>query len=428
MKNQLYLPFLVFSAFMVFGACKKKDFQNGKDAIDPNEVLNGITTDTFDIITYTIAEDSTITSNPANVTLGSYNDPKFGKFEASFYTQLRLGTINPDFGDVNSIKVDSFVLALKYVGYYGDLGEQSFEVFEMDESIYLDSNYYAFSEKSTKNTNLIPLGKRNITPKPNENTVVGVDTVDAQLRIPLDTVFAKQLIDEARFGIAFSSSDNFLNFFKGIKVNTRNLNQNTGEGGILYFSLNDPASKVTIYFTQSGVSKSYDFLINSSCADFNHVEIQNASYPIQNVLLDSTKGLTEFYAQAFKHRAVVQIPGLKNLSEKIVVHRADLTLPIQYQTGYRYRPGFSVSVATKLNSTDKNYTSLGILGDFDDTKKHFKLNLKNYIQAVVNKNIENNGIVVSPRFFINTAERIIFNGKNTTNKNRPKLILTYTTY
>ena len=185
---------------------------------------------------------------------------------------------------------------------------------------------------------------------------------------------------------------------------------------------------MTIYFKQDGLSKTLDFLINKECADFTHIDIENSGKPIQNVLQDSTKGNFEYYAQAFKHRAIVQIPGLNNLSEKIVVHRADLTLPIQYQTGYRYRPGFSVSAATKLKNTDNSYTSLGILGDFDDSKKQFKLNLKNYVQAIANKNIENNGIVVSPRFFINSAERIVFNGKNTNNKSKPKLILTYTTY
>ena len=222
MKKYINHTFLFFAALVILSACKKKDFLNGKDAIDSNEILNGITTDTFDIITYTIAEDSTITSNPANSVLGSYNDPKFGKMQASFYTQFRLGTLNPDFGDINSIRIDSFVLAMKYLGYYGDLREQSFEVFEMDESIYLDSNYYAFTEKAIKNTNLIPLGSRNIIPNPNEKTVVGGDTVDAQMRIQLDTNFAKYLINEAKFGTGFSSNENFVNFFKGIKVNTSN--------------------------------------------------------------------------------------------------------------------------------------------------------------------------------------------------------------
>ena len=34
----------------------------------------------------------------------------------------------------------------------------------------------------------------------------------------------------------------------------------------------------------------------------------------------------------------------------------------------------------------------------------------------------------SPRFFINSAERVIFNGPNTINKSKPKLVVTYTEF
>ena len=185
---------------------------------------------------------------------------------------------------------------------------------------------------------------------------------------------------------------------------------------------------MTIYFTQAGNKKTYDFVINSDCADFTNVQINNAGKPIDLLLQDSTKGITEYYSQAFKHRAVVKIKNLENLPQNIVIHRADLTLPVQYQTGYRYKPGSSVSVATKLKSTDKKYTSLGIIGEFIESKKSFSLNLRTYIQALINEEIENNGVIISPRFFINSSERIVFNGKNTTNKSKPKLILTYTIY
>jgi hypothetical protein len=50
------------------------------------------------------------------------------------------------------------------------------------------------------------------------------------------------------------------------------------------------------------------------------------------------------------------------------------------------------------------------------------------MQAVLKGTIENTGLIVSPRFFINSAERIIFNGKNTSNKKKPQLIVTYTTF
>lgn len=429
MKTFFQFPLLIFSVLLMLSACKKKDFLNGKDAMDSKEILNGITTDTFDIITYTIAEDSTITSNPVNVILGSYNDPKFGMFTASFYTQVRLAGLNPNVGNPSTIAIDSFVLAMSYVGYYGDLSPQTFEVYELNEDLFTDSTYYSFTTKSTKSQNLVKSGFGTITPTPNKNTLVGSDTVNPQLRIPLDTNLARTLINEAGSNsTVFASDEAFQSYFKGIKVKTNNPLQSTGSGAILYLDLNNSATKITIYFRQDGLTKTLDFLINKSCADFTHVDIQNAGKPIQNVLQDSSKGNVEFYAQAFKHRAVIQIPALKNLSDKIVVHRADLLLPIQYQTGYQYRPGFSVSSATKLHHSDKSYTSLGIFGDLDNSKKQFSLNLKNYIQAIANKNIENNGIVVSPRFFINSAERIVFNGKNTTNKNQPKLILTYTTY
>ena len=429
MKNQLKFPFFVFALLILSYACKKKDFINGRDAIDQNEILSGTTTDTFDIITYTIAEDSTITSNPANTILGSYNDPKFGQFTASFYTQVRLSGLSPNIGNPNTIVIDSFILAMSYAGYYGDLGPQIFEVYELNEDLSIDSTYYSFTTKSVKTQNLVANGFGTITPNPNNNSIVGTDTVNPQLRIPLDTNLARIFINEAgNSSSIFASDEAFQSFFKGIKVKTNNPFQSSGSGAILYFDLNNSASKITVYFRQDGLNKTLDFLINKSCADFTHVDIENTGKPIQNVLLDSTKGNTEFYAQAFKHRAVIQIPGLNKLSEKSVIHRADLNLPFQYQTGYRYRPGFSVSVATKLKVTDQSYTSLGILGEIDESKKHFKLNLKNYVQAISNKNIENNGIVVAPRFFINSAERIVFNGKNTTNKNKPKLILTYTTY
>ena len=425
-----FLPKIFFLLIVsgVLFSCSK-DRKLGKDTIDSSAYLDGKTVDTFDLVTYTIEEDSIITDNATNVVLGSYNDPKFGTFNAHFYTQFRLEGFNPVFGDVSTIHIDSFVLALKYVGYYGDLSPQQFEVYEMNESIYLDSTYYAFSTVATKPTNLVPPGKGLIYPKPLTKTVVGTDTVEAQLRIPLDTNKAWTLINEATNGSStFSSNEDFLNYFKGICVKTNNGFQASGVGAAFYFDITDAASKATIYFKQAGVSKKYDLLINASSADFTHVDIDNTGKPIAQLLQDSTKGNTEFYAQAFKHRAIVKIKNIADLPKNVIIHRADLILPVQFQTGNRFKPGSSVSAATKLKITDNNYTSLGILGDFDETNKNFKVDARKYVQALINKDVENFGVVISPRFFINSSERIIFNGKNTTNKSKPKLILTYTTY
>ncbi len=429
MKTTSFSLLIALLLIICATSCKKKDSVLGKDILDDDTYLYGTTTDTFDILSYTIEEDSIITDNAANVVLGSYTDPTFGKFNASFYTQIRLAGIDPNFGDPSTIIIDSFVLALKYVGYYGDLKPQTFEVYELNEDINIDSAYYAFTTKTTKPSNLVPLGLGTITPDPINKTIVGGDSLNPQLRIPLDTNLAKALITEATSGSAtFSSNEAFLSYFKGIKIQTNNGTQASGNGGIFYFNLSDPASKMTIYFHQGGLSKTFDLLINSSCADFTHIDKDYTGTPIDQILQDSTMGNTAFYAQAFNLRAIVKIPGLSALSKNKIIHRAELHLPIQFQSFYRYKPGVNISVATRIKESETAYTSLGVLGTLDDFNKEFKIDLKQYVQAILNQDIENTGLILSPRYFINSSERIIFNGKNTNNKFAPRLVVTYTTY
>jgi hypothetical protein len=366
----------------------------------------------------------------ANVLLGSYVDPKFGKVSAEFYTEFRLKSLNPVFGDVGTIVYDSCVLALQYVGYYGDLSAQNFEVYELNDSLSMDTVYYDFSTKPVKPGNLVVNGMGSITPKPLTNAVVNGDTLAPQLRIPLDTNFAKSMIQESTSGNGtFASNVNFQTFFKGFKVKVNNPSQTIGKGAIFYFNINNnAASKLTIYYTQNGVKKSYDIVMNSLAADFVHIDTDQSGTPLEMVLQDSTKGLSTFYAQAFRQRAVIKIPGLDNLPKNVVVHRADLTLPVQFQNGYRYKPGSAVSVAARLKASDTRLSNLNVVGAFVDSKKHFAIDLRTYAQAIIADNIDNTGVVVSPVFFRNSAERIVFNGPNTINKMKPKLILTYTTY
>ena len=410
------LSFFIIIAIALV-ACKKKEYQLGSDLIDQDNILGGISTDTFDILSYSIEEDSVISDNAANVLLGSYNDPLFGSFNSSFYTQFRLAGVDPNFGDPSTIVIDSFVLGLEYLGYYGDFDPQSFEVYELEESLSIDSTYYSFSTVSHSGINLVPFENTTITPNPLEPSIVGEDTISSQLRIYLDTNLARSLINEATSGsTTFSSNDEFLDFFKGLYVTTNNPIQAQGEGAAYYFDLNDPSSKATIYFHQDTVATSYDLLINSECADFSNVEIENTGSSVDLVIQDSTQGNQAFYAQAFKHRAALSIPGLANLPENIVVHRADLELPIQFQTGHKYQPGGNVSVATRADSTSSELLNVGVIGIYDDVNKRFNVNIREYAQAIANKSFDLTELVFSPLYFINSAERIVFNGKNTINK------------
>lgn len=414
-------------ALFVGTSCKKKDNKLGLNTLDQNELLNSAAVDTFSLVTFTILDDSVITKDPAYAVLGSYNDPKFGPMEASFYTQLRLSGVNPNFSG-DPIFVDSIVLGLEYNGYYGDFSTLDLEVLEVTEALSSDSTYYAFSTLNVNSTNLIEPGYETVVPDPDGITVIGEDTVETQLRIRLKNSLATTLINEAISGASFASNDAFLDYFKGLCVRTTNGTMQNGKGGIFYFNLNDPLSKMTIYYKQSDVAKKYDFVINSSCVDFNHVEVNNAGKPVQTVINDTVSGMTEFYAQAFKSRAVVQIPGLSNLPKKIVVHKAEMYLPVQYQTGSKYSPGFDISVASRPESDPNGFASIGVLGTYSEYQKHFKIDLRAYVQGVATGLAPNSELILSPRYFITSADRIIFNGPNTTNKKKPQLIITYTEY
>mgnify|MGYP006145016435 CR=1 FL=1 len=415
---------------IAFVSCKKKEYQLGSDVIDQENLLQGTSIDTFDIISYTIKEDSIISDNASNVLLGSYNDPLFGEFSSSFYTQLRIAGVDPNFGDPSTLVIDSFVLGLEYLGYYGDLDDQTFEVYELQESLSLDSTYYSFSALTSSGTNLVPFDNSVISPKPFEPTIIGEDSLSAQLRIYLDTNLARSLITEATNvgSTTFSSNEEFLEYFKGIYVTTNNTAQAQGEGAALYFDINDPSSKATIYFHEDTVARSYDLLINSECADFTNIQISNAGSPADQVIQDSILGNNTYYAQAFQNRAALSIPGLLNLPENIIIHRADLELPIQFQTGHKYQPGVNISVATRADSSSTDLLNVGVLGVYDDLNKRFNINIRQYTQAIVNKTLPLTELVVSPLYFINSAERIVFNGKNAINKSKPRLVLTYTTY
>ena len=410
----------------ITAGCKKKDSNLGINTIDPNELLNSTQIDTFSLTTFSIKEDSVISDNPAYAVLGSYNDPKFGTFKGSFYTQFRLSGTNPNFGDISTITIDSLILGLEYAGYYGSFTSQTLEIFEMTESIYIDSTYYSFSTKNHSVTNLVETGFETFTPDPNGITVIGVDTVDTQLRIRLNTALAQQFITEASSGSnTFASNDNFLNYFKGLHVKVNNGIQSSGTGGAFYFDLNDALSKMTIYYKQDLIQKRYDFLINSECADFNHVDVNNTGTNVQTVINDTISGQSEYYAQAFNSRAIIDIPGIENIPKNAVIHKAELILPIQYQTGAKYFPPNELSVSARINGV---LSGIGVFGFFDYSYKKYTIDIKNYLQAYVSGQINTTELILSPRFFINSAERVIFNGPSTINKSKPKLVVTYTEF
>lgn len=412
-------------------SCKKKDSLIGKNTIDQNDLLSSGGVDTFSLVTFSIAEDSIRSSNKIYTTLGSYNDPVFGTVNGEFYSQFSLSEISPDFGITSDIVIDSFVLGLEYEGRYGEVGNQTVEVYQINDAelLSIDSTYYSFDTFSTSATNLVPVGTELLDFNETNITVIGLDTVAPQLRIQLDTNLARSLFDEWDINpTIFDDNNSFQEYFKGLHVKTNNGLQSPGEGGLFYFSLSAPLSKATIYFTQNGTNYTYDLLITSVNADFNHVDIDNSMTLVETVIQDTISGQTEFYTQSYGSKAVVQIPHLDQIPNNVVVHSATLHLPVQYQSGSPYHPGTQLSVSLRDFNSDDEPTQSPYSGLYDDYNKEFTIDVRQFIQGIVNNDYPNSEIIIQPLFYELSGDRIIFNGPETTNKAKPRLTIVYTEY
>ncbi len=426
---------IVLSATFLFIAlvsvsCKKKENQIGLNAIDQNDLLASGGVDTFSLITYSFVEDSTLTKNNVVTLLGSYNDPTFGPVNAEIFTQLHIQAPNPNFGDLSTIAIDSFVLGLVYSGYFGKTGNQTIEVFEIDPSneINKDSNYYANSTLLSGSTNWVAPGASVVNMNSENITIINESEVPSQLRIHLDTNKARSIIEDTEtMPSSFASTDAFGDYFKGLHIRTANGTQSSGQGGVFYFNLKAASSKLTIYYTQAGVKKTYDFYINAETTHFNYVNMNNSGKPIQNVINNNALGQVEYYAQAFKSRAAIEMPGIVNIPANAVVHSAVMTLPVSHQTGIEFAPAGAIAVLREDPANPGKYIGIGT-AVYSSVKKNYSFDLRFHIQQIVSGELENTKLVLSPLFFNSSADRIIFNGSQTMNKMKPNLRILYTEF
>lgn len=423
---------LLSATFLLLFAvsCKKKQNGLGESVLPDGTTLSSAGNDTFSIRTYSYLEDSVPTKNPLYNLIGIYNDQYVGTVEANFYTQISLSGFSPDFGDFNDIKIDSCVAAFIYSGYYGTPKEMLFEVYELDEDIDEDSSYYQFSTIPLKANNLVPTANNEglIKPRPLKSNVVGNDTVAPQLRIPLDTVFGRDLLQIAANS---PSNETFLEDVKGLFFRVNSPQPSMGQGAIVYLESTNPSSKVTVYYTvDDTLNLSFDFLISSSFHNFNHVDLDMSMTPLEGVVNDTIQGQSSYFMHALNARAKIEFPSLKDIPETAAILEARLELPVAYFAGSDFYPSATITVGSKFY--DKNGDVFLVSGQdnlpYNAQLRAYVINLKEYVQRVVAKQYINDGIIISPRLFNTSVERTVLNGMETNNKNKPKLRILYTEF
>ncbi len=422
-KGSVLFAAFLFLATITFtvSSCKKKDNLLGGKAYDQGSLLSSGGIDTFSIKTYTTINDSIKASNPRYGLLGIINDPEFGIVDLGFYTQVRLAGLNPNFGNIANITIDSFVLAMEYAGSYGYNGKQTLEVYELDERMYADSSYYTSKDLQTKTENWVN-GSGYLDINPNGITVIGSDTVATQLRIPLKPAKALQIIQDAtNFPAEFGNNNLFSsNYLKGLYVKTNGVAPAVGSGMVGYFNLLDQDSRIIIYYKEAGESRPpFSLIFNNDCIDYNRYKINNSGKRIASVLADANLGQTEFYAQSGLYSGVVEFPTLNQLPKNIVIHSAVLQLPIQFLSGSKFT--YAPTIILSNNSVD-------LFANYDPYIKGYTVNLKGFVQDYVVGVQDDPVFKVSPGNFISSLDRVVFNGPLSDKKVKPRLIITYTEF
>ncbi|MEO8589595.1 MAG: DUF4270 family protein, partial [Flavobacteriales bacterium] len=417
---------------IAFAGCKKPDDDLGLDLL-PGDPL-GLSIDTITLRACTFEDTSIRTSGLTRHLLGSYLDPQFGLVKAGIVAQIRLSANNVGVTppqDTIGLAADSMVLALAFDGInfaYGNLNPQVFQVFELSESLSIDSGYRTDHIPQVLATDLVAEPGRHITPEPFREPYIGGDSLAPQLRIKLDQHLAERFLNAFNTP-DFTDNTTFLEFFKGVYIAVNNGPQLPFQEGILYFNLLSSATKVTLYYrdtvNEPEIPRSFDFLINTNSVRYTVVEhdrSQATDPALEVALADTTLPAPLVYVQTLGGtRTAIRFPYLMEPSLlNRVLAKAELVVPVQ-GTFYPYYPPPTQLFLFRKDSADLDVflpdqlAGIGLVGgNYDQTEREYRFNITRYVQGVLNGSIPNNGIELLSGSSGVTANRAVLAGPDRT--------------
>ena len=305
---------------LIFSGCENDPDKIGIDLQPESDKLGVVYTDTVTVLAHTIRVDSVRTDETSRTMLGSYNDPVFGSSSSSLALQLRLSSTSIDLGATPVL--DSIVLSIDYTTVamgsntimraYGDTTTaQTWNVYELDQSIYADSIYYSSTPVALKSGEI---ATKTFAPHPTDSIFVDSVKTQARLRIKMDDSFVQKFRDATPTD--FEAIDKFLQFFKGLYIQPEMVTQG---GAILFFNVGSTTSGMTLYYKNAAEdSLKYFFPVTTLSArfmNFSH-DYQFAAPELVNQLNgDTALGQQQIFVQAMGGTAVIfEFPYIRNLT------------------------------------------------------------------------------------------------------------------
>jgi len=436
----------IVGLFTLAESCRKPNFI-GEELLPEEDFLNSERSDTFQVITYTVPDDSVVTSQNVFYTMGSINSPVYGKSTASIYTQLLLPSNNLNFGTTPD--VDSIILTLDYAGYYGDLNStHSVSVYRMNQVMEKGRLYY--SDSKFKSLPFLLGSKNNFTANLTDSVELGNGVkYEPHLRIKLQNLFGENIISDTA---SLENDTTFLRLMKGLYIQT---DTSSGYGnGMMYFDMASSLSGVTIYY-HNAEADSLVVTFPFSGVKTNHF---THSYPVESEVYNSLAETDTIIGEPLSYvqglgglKTVVKLPTIGNM-EDISINKAELTLYVQGTTGDFLIPPKLMLV--QLDSTGRNYyyialytyeiyssiiddnfgsTDIGgaptkIIDRFGKTSLVCRYNITRHVQEIIEGSIDNNGFALICIPGNRIANSVTLSGSNCLHPAmRPYLTITYTT-
>lgn len=409
---------IVLISLFILQGCKKEGEIGLEQQID-EEGLLGALVDTSTIQTFTVKDDSLISSRYIRNQLGEFNDPLFGNTNASIAFQAVLSQNNVNFG--TNLVLDSVVLVLGYIGdksqrFYGDSASRfDIKLYQLDESITEDSIYYSNRVFRTKAT---AIGSTSYQVKPNDSLIIQnirdgradtVQKVAPQLRMRLSDTFGQELLSKSGT-LELTENSVFLNTYKGFYITSTRVN---GDGGIMSFDLtNANRSYIILYYKNSTDTTNFVFNINSVAANINRYEHDYTGTEVASQLADSSLGQTKTFVQSLAGlRAKVRIPNIKRLTDSglVAINKAELIVKPFAGTETPYAP--IVNLALKARRPD-NTEFVVQTSTYNSNTKEYKLVVTNFIQQYISGKLEIKELYLEDNSKQIRANRLVLSGQN----------------
>lgn len=417
-----HFTLFILAAVALISSCRRiNDFTDvGGGLIPPIDNINTFDTsirvqtfnDTFGILT----DSFRIISSDQHFLGLINNDNFFGKTDAQLFFELKPelsgfftnGTY--PFPRKDSLVLDSVVLVLGYAGRYGDSTiPQTINVYELTQAFKADSSYLIRQQPLAYGPQLNPGGQLVFPSRLDDSVKVFRDTTAGQLRLKLDTNFARRMMNYDTTN-AYRSDSAFKTYFKGFAVKSV-----SSGNAIIGFNLSGNVNtKLAFYYKMPKKTGTLDslnvtyFTFYSQCQSANYIKRDYSGSPVEAAAGQVLESPFVYIQKTPGTYANIKIPDLPSISNR-VVHRAELIMEQVYDPqddqltppSTLYVDAFDPSISSRNkfrtlpasqdlspNTSNLDLTGFGVVPEdgkdpFGRTIKIWKFNVTRYVQHIV---------------------------------------------